>query len=74
MIPPRPSRPLSAPKRPAANQLQLNRLFDDESEIEPYLKTNFSGREVKIVRTWKVIQIVCIVELGEKPKEEKKKK
>ena len=73
MIPPRPSKPLSAPKRPARGII-LNRLFESREEMEEFLAKEFSGQEVKVLRVMEVIRLMCIVEIGLKPKPEKKKR
>lgn len=60
MIPPRPIiKP--PPRRKQTRVIQLNRLFDDEGEIQVYLE--LMKMKAKIIRTWKVEQIGCEVEI-----------
>jgi len=72
MIPPRPSRPLPAPKRKPANELKINRLFDSAEEMESYVKLNYPHD--RIIKTFVVTQFACVIELGERPIEKGKKK
>jgi hypothetical protein len=73
MIPPRPSKLLTAPKRPLKDII-LNRLFESREEMDSFFIGEFKGQEVTILRIWETTRLCCEVKIGEKPKPEKKKR
>jgi len=56
MLPPK---KLTPPKRP--ERIQPNRLFDNTEEIQAFISAHHKG--AKIVKTWEVKQLACIIQL-----------